>query len=133
MRQWRSSISYLSEKSGKSARFTFNDVIGLVLVAELAHSCGLPVRTFSAGIDSLFRHLAELHPTNLQELLAIINHNESQLLKFGQMKEKHFHLSCCVVRLDPFLERIKLRVSPFESGPAQSALPFPPQIQNLGP
>ena len=87
MRQWRRSIPYLAEKAGKAARFTFNDVVGLALVAELNDTCGFQVRPFSDGIDSLFRRLTDLHPTNLAELFVIINFNETKLLKFEQTRK----------------------------------------------
>lgn len=132
MRQWRRSIPYLAEKTGKVARFTFNDVVGLALVAELTDTCGLQVRAFSPGIDSLFRRLTELHPTSLQELLVVINHNETKFLKFDQTRESDFHISCCVVPLDPILDRIKRQMLPFGTAPAQTALPFPPQILKAG-
>ena len=132
MRQWRSATAYLAEKSGKAARFTFNDVVGLALVAELTHTSGLPVRRFSAGIDSLFRRLAVLYPTNLEDLLAVINQNETQLLTFERIKESDFFVSCCVVRLAPILDKIKIEMLPFASAPTQTALPFPPQIWKAG-
>ena len=132
MRQWRSLTGYLCEKSGKAARFTFNDVVAVAAIAVLSRSCGLRVRTFGAGIDSLFRRLADIHPTNLQGVLAVIHPHETRLLRFEQMKESDLDDCCCVVRLDPVLESIKQRMSPFVSAPVQSALPFPPRVLEAG-
>lgn len=132
MRQWRSSITYLCEKPGKAARFTFTDVIGLATVAALSHSCGLPVRTYGAGIDSLFRRLADVHPTTLHGLFAVIHHNEAHLLTFEQLKESDFRDWCCVIRIAPILDKIRQQLLPFASVPAQTALPFPPQILKAG-
>jgi hypothetical protein len=132
MRQWRRSIPYLAEKTGKAARFTFNDVVALALVAELTDTCGLQVRAFSSGIDSLFRRLTELHPTSLQELFVVINRDETKFLKFDQTRESDFHISCCIVRLDPILDRIERQMLPLRTASTQVTLPFPPQILKTG-
>ena len=132
LRQWRKGIGYLSENSGKAARFSFNDLIALAVVAELTDACGVQIRMLGTGLDSLFRRLVEVPPTQLQGLYAAISHDETYLFTIDEIRKSSFSKSCIVVPVDPLIEKIKLQMLPFSSGPSQTALPFPPHAVKVG-
>ncbi|WP_227509534.1 hypothetical protein [Ferrovum myxofaciens] len=83
MRHWRKAIPYLSSKTGKVARFTFADLLGLAVTHELVNSFGVHIATLSAGVDSLFRLLAASGPASLDGAIVFITSIEATLYEGG--------------------------------------------------
>src|SRR5262245_31196159 len=58
IRHWRKAVPYLANKPGKSARFTFADVVGLAVTQEVTNF-GVRITCVGDGIDALFQLLAQ--------------------------------------------------------------------------
>lgn len=65
MRAWRKAVPDLAGKSGKSARFTFADLVGLAITGDLTDGFGVRIGDIGDGVDTLFRALAEARPARL--------------------------------------------------------------------
>src|SRR3569833_451825 len=59
VRHWRKAVPYMATKTGKAARFSFADLLGLAVTNELVRSQGVHIGTVSSGVDALFRLLAD--------------------------------------------------------------------------
>ena len=79
IRHWRKAIPYLSSKTGKAARFTFADVLGLAVTHELVDSFGVHIASLSAGVDAFFRLLASSGPASLEGAIVFITSTEATL------------------------------------------------------
>lgn len=132
VRAWRKSVPYLAEKPGKSARFTFADLVGLAITRELTSGYGVRISDIGIGVDRLFRLLGEARPAHLEGLIAIVERTSARIFPSGEISERHVMEPAFVVPCDPVLARIGGRMMPFSPGSAQTALPFPPQILRTG-
>jgi hypothetical protein len=127
MRQWRKAVPYLAAKPGKSARFTFADLVGLCAVAEIVNVYRAHIKEIGSGVDSLFQKLADARPPHLEGLIAIIRPEEATLLQLNDVHHKLFLRSSLVVPCDPLILRMRAQMLPFAPASEQAVLPFPPQ------
>jgi len=134
VRHWRRVIPYLALKSGKSARFTFADLVGLAITGQLVASFGVRIAEFADGIDSLFRALSAAKPSRLEEHIAVIAHNDGRLYLLedltqdsGEFWRREVPDNALVVRCAPHIARMRSQMVPFVSGMEQPNLPFSPQ------
>lgn len=132
IRAWRKAVPYLAEKRGKSARFTFADLVCLAITGELTGGFGVRISDIGSGIDTLFRALAEARPAHLEGLAALIQRNTARLIPAGDLTARLVIEPMFVVPCDPFLVEISGRMMPLLPGSGQVALPFPPQIMQAG-
>lgn len=58
LRHWRKVVPYLAIKSGKAARFSFSDLVGLLVTRRVTERLGVNISQVQGGIDCLFRLLA---------------------------------------------------------------------------
>ncbi|MHB8473452.1 MAG: hypothetical protein ACYDC8_11555 [Gammaproteobacteria bacterium] len=128
VRHWRKAIPYLSSKTGKAARFTFADLLGLAVTHELVNSFGVHIATLSAGVDSLFRLLAASGPASLDGAIVFITATEATLYEagvegIGQAPTK----PALVIPLAPLMARIQRHMLPVMPVSSQTVLPFPPE------
>lgn len=128
LRHWRQVVPYLSEKAGKSARFSFGDLVVLGAAARLNRDFGVRIKALGPGIDSLFRQMAERHSARVDGLFASISASGAALLRSSEAVSRKFDRPSLVVPLDPIAAEIKSKVLPVSAGQEQSALPFAPQI-----
>jgi hypothetical protein len=125
VRHWRKAIPYLSSKTGKAARFSFTDLVGLAVTNELVNSFGVHIATASTGVDALFGLLASSGPSALDGAVAFITPSEAVLREAGsdgisRMPPK----PTFVIPLAPFVSKIQQHMLPAMPAPRQSVLPL---------
>ena len=127
IRHWRKAIPYLASKTGKAARFTFAEVLGLAVTHELVNSFGVHITTLSAGVDALFRLLATSSPASLDGAIVFITSTEATLYEAGVEGSQLPTKPALVIPLAPLMTRIQRHMLPVMSGSSQTVFPFPPE------
>ena len=129
VRHWRKTVPYLSSKTGKAARFTFAELLGLAVAHELVHSFGVHIATLSTSIDELFRMLATNGPASLEGTVVFITATE---VTFHEMEadglSKVPEKSAFMVPLAPLMTGIQRHMLPAMPSVSQKTLPFPPAV-----
>lgn len=125
VRHWRKAIPYLSSKTGKAARFSFADLVGLAVTNELVKSFGVHIATVSNGVDAMFGLLASSNPTSLHDAVAFITPTEAIVREagtdgIGRVMGK----SAIAIPLAPYVEKIQRHVLPAAPVSRQTVLPF---------
>lgn len=129
VRHWRKTIPYLSAKSGKAARYSFPELVGLAATNELVKTLGVHIAVVSSGVDALFRLLANSNVVALQEAIALVTPDNAALdAQIGTCEQ-----SALIVPLRPLVLRIQQTMLPAVPTSAQVALPFPPKIVRSQP
>lgn len=124
VRHWRKAIPYLSSKTGKAARFTFADLLGLAVTHELVNSFGVHIAALSAGVDSLFRLLATSTPASLDGAIVLVTATEAILC---EGPSQALARPALIIPLAPFIMHIQRQVLPIAPTSNQAELPFPPE------
>src|SRR6185312_817579 len=125
MRHWRKTIPYLSSKTGKAARFSFTELVGLVVTNELVKSFGVHIATMNSGVDALFELLASGGPSSLHGIVAFITPNEAILQEAGPDGVRRVpNKSAIAIPLAPYVEKIQQHVLPAAPISPQTVLPF---------
>jgi len=132
VRAWRKAVPYLAAKPGKAARFTFADLVGLAITANLTGAFHVRISDIGTGVDALFRALAEARPPHLEGLVALVDTASARLLPEGDLAASQVTGPTFVVPCDPVLARIGQRMMPAAPGSGQTFLPFPPQMLKAG-
>lgn len=132
IRAWRKVVPFLAAKQGKSARYTFADLLGLAITAELTDGFGVRISDVGQGVDALFRALADARPAHLEGLAALVQRTTAWLITSGDLTGRLVTEPMFVVPCDHFLLEIGSRMMPLVPGSGQVALPFPPQIMKAG-
>jgi hypothetical protein len=123
LRHWRKHVPYLAAKSGKAARFSFGDLVGLAVTRELTDGLGISISQVHDGVELLFHALARetiIRPGSvalLQGKLSLLIGADSQLSVLSRAP-------AALIPLDPIIENLRAK---FLSGlrlPPQSVLPF---------
>ncbi|MEI1060897.1 MerR family transcriptional regulator [Pseudomonas aeruginosa] len=83
VRHWRKTVPYLASKTGKAARFTFADLLGLAVTNELVSSLGVHIATVSVGVDALFRLLSTSGALALNGSVAFVTPTLANLCDIG--------------------------------------------------
>lgn len=128
VRAWRKVVPYLAGKSGKAARFTFADLVGLAITANLTEAFHVRISDIGTGVDALFHALAEARPPHLEGFIALIDTSSARLFSATDLGASQFTGPTFVVPCDPVLIRIGQRMIPAAPGSGQTALPFRPQM-----
>ena len=128
VRHWRKAIPYLSSKTGKAARFSFTDLLGLAITNELVNSLGVHIATVSTGVDALFRLLTICGPASLDGAVVFVTATEAILREVGpdgngQVTAKPE----LTIALAPLITRIQQHMLPVMPVSSQTVLPFPPE------
>ena len=128
VRHWRRAIPYLSLKTGKAARFTFSDLLGLAVTNELVNSFGVHIATVSSGVDAMFRLLAASGPASLDGAIVFITSADAFLREagpegIGQVPAR----PALTIALRPLTVRIQQHMLPGAPASFQAVLPFPPE------
>jgi hypothetical protein len=128
IRHWRKTIPYLSSKTGKAARFSFTDVVGLAVTNELVNSFGIHINAVSEGVDALFRLLATSGSVSLDCAVALITPTEAMLREVNSGDTgPTLAKSALIVPLAPLIAKIQQHMLPVMPVPNQTELPFPPE------
>ena len=132
IRHWRKTVPYLANKPGKSARFTFADVVGLAVTQEL-NNIGVRIASVSVGVEALFQLLAQAGPGGLEGGIALVTRTEASIVRPEQITDLRIEQSGLIVPLHPLMVRIREQMLPTRPAASdQASLPFPPQIARRG-
>lgn len=129
VRHWRKAIPYLASKTGKTARFTFADLVSLGVTHVLVSSLGIQITALNVGIDSLFRLLATIGPTSFDGVIVLVTTNEASFYEpgadgYGKLPSA----PALMVPLAPLVANIQRHMLPIPPISPQAALPFPPEV-----
>jgi len=128
VRHWRKTVPYLSPKTGKAARFSFADLLGLAVTNELVSSLGVHIGTVSVGVDALFRLLATASLTSFDGAVVFITPTTATLREASSEGVGLVQTQAMLaVPLAPLIARIQQHMLPVMLAPSQAALPFPPE------
>jgi len=132
LRQWRKSVPYLAAKPGKAARFAYSDLVGLALTREFTGTLGVRISEIGAGVDMLFRALAEARPPHLEGLVALVERSSARIVPASDPTSRQIVCPLIVAPCDPILAEIAARMMPLGPASNQTALPFLPQAIGRG-
>jgi hypothetical protein len=132
VRQWRKSVAYLAAKPGKAARFAYSDLVALSLTREFTRTLGVRISEIGAGVDALFRILAEARPPHLEGLVALVERGSARLVPANELTSREIACPLILAPCDPILAEISARMMPLGPGSSQTTLPFPPQAVRRG-
>lgn len=127
VRHWRKTIPYLATKTGKAARFSFAELLGLAVTHELVNSLGVHIGTVSSGVDALFRLLEDSAAPVLEDGIAIITPTEASVRDSGSWSIDPSASPTLAIPLNPLIYRLQQYVLPVAPSPSQASLPFPPE------
>ncbi len=132
IRHWRKAVPYLAAKPGKSARFTFADVVGLAVTREVITTFGVRIGSVSVGVNALFQRLAETRPNLLENAVAVVTTSEASLSSTEDVTVRSLGGPALVVPIDPLVVRIQRHLLPTAAGATQAALPVPRRAVRSG-
>ncbi len=132
IRHWRKLVPHLAGKPGKSARFTFTDVIGLAVTRELIATFGVHIINISQGVDALFRSLSDARPTSLEGAVAMVTTTDTSLIPASDIIEWRFAGPALAVPLDQLIGRLRRQMMPVIPAADQATLPFLPRVVRSG-
>ena len=127
VRHWRKTIPYLATKTGKAARFSFAELLGLAVTHELVNSLGVHIGTVSNGVDALFRLLEESAAPVLEGGVAVITPTAASVRDSGSWSIDPSASPTLAIPLNPLISRLQQHVLPVAPPPSQASLPFPPE------
>lgn len=128
VRHWRKTVPYLASKTGKAARFSFADLLGLAVTNELVSSLGVHIGSVSAGVDALFKLLADANAQALDGTIVFVTSTTASLHEWGSWHgASALTHPTLVIPLDPLIAQLQQHMLPVMPAPAQVALPFPPE------
>lgn len=122
LRHWRKMIPYLAAKSGKRARFSFGDFLGLSVTREVTGGLGVSISHVRDGIESLFGILSEetvVHPGSI----AVLRNSISFIVREPQLGSLRGE-PAVLVPLDPVIEGLQSKLLHGLKLPPQSVFPF---------
>lgn len=123
LRHWRKRVPYLATKSGKAARFSFGDLVGLAVTREVTDKLGTSIGHVHGGIESLFKILADQAVIQAGSI-AILQCPDSSFI----VREIQFsalgNAPAVLVPLDPLIEDLRSKLLNGLRLPPQSVLPF---------
>lgn len=127
VRHWRKTIPYLATKTGKAARFSFADLLGLAITHELVNSLGVHIGTVSVGVDALFRLLSNSNTPILEGRVALITPTAASMHESANWSIGAVAGPTLAIALDPLISRLQQHVLPVAPFPSQATLPFLPE------
>jgi len=131
LRHWRKSVPYLAAKPGKSARFTFTDLVALSITRQLIATYGVHIAPIALSVDSLFRLLTDARLEDLETGFVVVSGDAAELCQsyeLGRFATAPVLVAPCA----PAIAAIRGQVTPFDRQDQQAALPFPPHIVRAG-
>lgn len=132
VRAWRKAVPYLATKPGKAARFTFADLVGLAITANLTGAFHVRISDIGPGINALFSALSDERPADLEGLLAFIDAASARLLRVADLEPSQVTGPAFIMPCGPILIQLRQRMLPAVPGSGQTALPFLPQMLKAG-
>jgi len=132
VRAWRKAVNYLAAKPGKAARFTCADILGLAITRRITSDFHVRISDIGGSMDALFRALSETRPSDLEDLVALIDAQTARLVPGADLGMKSLKDPTFVVPCDQFIRDLRQRMMPLAPTSLQAALPFAPQMVKTG-
>jgi hypothetical protein len=132
VRAWRKVVSYLAEKPGKAARFTFADILGLAITRRITGDFHVRISDIGDSMDALFRALSETGPSDLEGSVALIDAHTARLVPYSDLGAQPLKDPTFIVPCDQLIYDLSQRVMPVAPTSLQAALPFSPQMVKTG-
>jgi hypothetical protein len=127
LRHWRHHVPYLAAKAGKSARFTFTDLVGLAAIGEVVTVFGVQISAVAKQVDQLFSLFSETKASGLQRVVAVIEADGARLLSWPDDLDQLGRGPILLVRCDALIKRLAQQMLPTGAPIEQPLLPFPPR------
>lgn len=127
LRHWRQHVPYLAAKAGKSARFTFADLVALAATGEVVTAFGVQISAVAKQVDRLFCLLSETRTSGLQRVVAAIEADGARLLAWPDDLDQLGRGPILLVRCDALVARLAQQMLPTAAPVEQPFLPFPPR------
>ena len=127
LRHWKKAVPYLCAKSGKAARFTLVDVIGLAVTQELVEKLGLQIASVGKGVDVMFSLFAQASPESLDLCNVVISTARASLQEVSCDLRLKSNEPIVVVPLAPIVSAIQQNMFPIAARMRQHDLRFPPE------
>lgn len=124
LRHWRKIVPYLARRSGKAARFTFSDLVGLAVTREVIDTFGVSITTMQPSVETLFRVLADSQPSLVHSGVVIMTATTAKLYRPNQAIKLESSVPALVVPCRPHVERMQKCVLPGRHTNEQPSLPF---------
>lgn len=128
IRHWRRTIPYLTEKTGKAARFGFSDVVSMTIAHGLTRDFGVQITSVSKGIDSLFRLLSTAGYPSLEDGIVLVTPHDATFCDGGETVGHAIHRTGWAIPLRPIVVHIRGVIVPTTTLDSEQRLPFPPGI-----
>lgn len=124
LRHWRKVIPYLGSRSGKAARFSFSDIVGLGVIRQVV-DLGVRISDVSGGIETMFHSLRRTSWMALEDLVVIIDANGGQIVRSPRVSFPG-QQPAIVVPCAPIVRAIRSAMVP--SVEPQRRLPLRPSV-----
>jgi len=126
LRHWRKNVPYLAEKTGKSARFSFPDLVGIAVVGEFIRVFGVSIGQIKAGADTLFRTLNNTKVTALLNAFVVLGTASAQLCEADEVLRFKGLGPVLMIECGPLIESMRTHLLTGIGTEQQPSLPFPP-------
>jgi hypothetical protein len=132
LRHWRKNIPYLAEKSGKSARFSYSDIVCLAATAQIIKTFGISIGAIGPTLDPVFRKLAELRASLLSNHAILIKESDALICRIDDIAGLDISAPLLVIPLAPLMVNLRDSLLPgfFSEPQRQRQIPFAPQTIN---
>ena len=127
LRHWKKAVPYLCAKSGKVARFSLVDVIGLAVTQELVEKLGVQITSVGLAVDMMFRMFAQASPESLDLCDVVISTARASLVDIHSDTRVKLSEPAIVVPLAPLVSAIQQKMFPIAARMRQRDLRFPPE------
>ena len=127
LRHWRKLVPYLAQKSGKTARFSFTDLICLAATRQMTETLGMSISCVHQAVESLFQMMSIAEVQMLQGTVVLIGASAASFVSEGETLNSLAAEPTVLIPLAPLIERLQSQVLPGMRFAPQPFLPFSPQ------
>ena len=128
LRHWRKVVPYLAEHTGKSARFTFADLLGLATTNQLVSTLGVSIGSARVAVEAMFRLLAGTRTSTLRDAVIVLTSRGARLFHGDQPMKVEASGPSIIVPCNALIRGMQERLAPGLEGEKQAALPFLPYV-----
>ena len=140
-RHWQETLPVLAKRTGRTARFSFADLVAVAVLRCAVDDIGLKISQFTASADVLFTRCNALTWVGQTDAYAIIGPNHDQTHPKGRRDVVAHRVAVArgdlsgsitraavVIPLDPIADQLRSLLFGFSKGARerQASLPFPP-------
>jgi hypothetical protein len=130
LRYWKSILSPIRGRDGRSQGYTFHEVVALAVISRAVHELAVPISRFASKADHLFSEIAAHAQSVVKPLILCITQEDIVLVPPDELPNAE---TMALVRIDQVLHTLRGAIgAEYGSGEAQLDLPFhDPRIVGL--